>query len=468
MRGYRNRYYLPALYEAETYVAGRLELMLKIACPEPKNYDAAIAALERRLDITYESSQRKAISMAMQNRVFILTGGPGTGKTTTLDGLLEVLEGEDEKVALAAPTGRAAKRMAEICGRSAKTIHRLLEVDWAGESSGGDTIKFKRNEKNLLRFDTIILDEASMVDIRLMQSLLRAMKMSCRLILVGDPDQLPSVGAGNLLRDLIASDTVPCIHLSEIFRQAKESHIVVSSHSIVRGDMPDLSVRDRDMFCLRGDTYESVAETALDLCANRLVKAYGYSPLWDIQVISPTRKGALGTMELNRRLQEKLNPPDPSRTQHKFGTIILREQDKVMQVKNNYDITWRHDDGRNGTGVFNGDIGVIEMIDRPSQTILIRYDDRLATYNFEMVDEIEHAYAITVHKSQGSEFEAVVMPLGAFHPTLHYRNLLYTAVTRAKKLLILLGRQDTVYRMVENDRKTLRYTNLAAFLRRVY
>ncbi|MCL2069221.1 MAG: ATP-dependent RecD-like DNA helicase [Oscillospiraceae bacterium] len=456
--------YLPALYEAETYVAGRIELMLKIACPEPKNYENAITALENRLDITYENAQRGAISMAMQNRVFILTGGPGTGKTTALNGLLELLEDEGEKVALAAPTGRAAKRMAEICGRDAKTIHRLLEVDFNDGSS--DTIKFKRNEKNLLRFDTVILDETSMVDIRLMHSLMRAMKMNCRLILVGDPDQLPSVGAGNLLRDLIASDAIPCIHLSEIFRQAKESHIVVSSHSIVRGDMPDLSVRDRDMFFLRGEDSESVVQTVLDLCSSRLPNAYGYSPLWDIQVISPTRKGALGTMELNRRLQEKLNPPDSKLASHKFGTIILREQDKVMQVKNNYDITWQNDSGRGGTGVFNGDIGVIEMIDRPSQTILIRYDDRLATYSFDMAHEIEHAYAITVHKSQGSEFAAVVMPLGSFHPTLHYRNLLYTAVTRAKKLLIMLGRQDTVYRMVENDRKTLRYTNLAAFLRK--
>jgi exodeoxyribonuclease V alpha subunit len=225
-------------------------------------------------------------------------------------------------------------------------------------------------------------------------------------------------------------------------------------------------VRDRDLFFLRGQQAESVIQTILDLCARRLPKAYDYSPLWDIQVVAPTRKGALGTMELNRRLQETLNPPDAGRAQHKFGTVTLREQDKVMQVKNNYDIAWRRDDGGQGTGVFNGDIGVVEMIDRPSRTILIRYDERLATYNFDMADQIEHAYAITVHKSQGSEFEAVIIALGPFHEALHYRNLLYTAVTRAKRLLILLGHEETVYRMVENDRKTLRYTNLAALMRK--
>jgi exodeoxyribonuclease V alpha subunit len=304
-----------------------------------------------------------------------------------------------------------------------------------------------------------------MVDCRLMASLVRAMRLSCRLILVGDPDQLPSVGAGNILGDLIASDVIPTVHLSEIFRQARQSHIVVSSHQIVHGEMPDLSKRDSDLFFLRGESYDSVTATVLDLCSKRLPKAYGYSPLWDIQVISPTRKGARGTMELNRRLQERLNPAGEGKTDHRFGSVTFREQDKVMQVKNNYDINYQRDDGASGAGVFNGDIGVIEMIDRPSQTVLIRYDDRVATYSFDMIDEIEHAYAVTVHKSQGSEFEAVVMPLGSYHAILHYRNLLYTAVTRAKRLLIMLGNPETIRLMIENDRKTLRYTNLAALLR---
>ena len=454
--------YLPQIYEAETYTAGRLDLMLKVTSPEPKSYENEIDALERRLDIAYAERQRTAISMALQNQVFILTGGPGTGKTTTLNGILELLEGLGDKVALAAPTGRAAKRMGEICEREAKTIHRLLEVDFREE--GSDAIKFKRNDKNPLRFDTIILDEVSMVDCRLMASLMRAMKLSCRLILVGDPDQLPSVGAGNILGDLIASDVIPTIHLSEIFRQARESHIVVSSHMIVRGEQPDLSRKDSDMFFLRGGSYEQITDTLLELCESRLPKAYNYSPLWDIQVISPTRKGALGTMELNRRLQERLNPPAPGKVDYRFGSVVFREKDKVMQIKNNYDLEWQREMASSGAGVFNGDIGVIEMIDRPSQTILIRYDDRLATYKFDMADEIEHAYAITVHKSQGSEFEAVVMPLGSFHSTLHYRNLLYTAVTRAKRLLVMLGQPETVYSMIENNRKTLRYTNLTAYL----
>lgn len=455
--------YLPSLYEAETYIAGRISMMLKITSPEPKNYSSDISRLEDLLGIEYATNQRQAITMAMQNQVFILTGGPGTGKTTTLNGIISLLTEEDSKFALAAPTGRAAKRMSEICLKEAKTIHRLLEVDFRDDSS--DLVKFKRNEKNPLNYDTIILDEVSMVDTRLMASLMKAIKLSCRLILVGDPNQLPSVGAGNIMGDLINSDVVPTVHLNEIFRQAEQSHIVVSSHKIVSGDLPDLSKKDSDLFFIPAQTYESATETLLDLCHRRLPKAYKFSPLWDIQVISPTRKGALGTAELNRRLQEKLNPASGSKDEHKFGTRILREQDKVMQIKNNYDINWRRDDGVCGTGVFNGDIGVVELIDRPSQTVLIRYDDKVATYTFDMVDEIEHAYAVTVHKSQGSEFDAVIMPVGSFNKTLHYRNLLYTGVTRAKKLLILLGSKDTIYGMVYNDRKTKRYTNLAEFLK---
>ncbi|MFV0401647.1 MAG: ATP-dependent RecD-like DNA helicase [Oscillospiraceae bacterium] len=460
--------YLPEMYEAETYIAGRIDILLHSASPEPVSWEKEIDGLEKELGISYADLQRKAISMALQNNIFILTGGPGTGKTTTLGAILTLLERTGDKVALAAPTGRAAKRMSEVCGREAKTIHRLLEVDFRDDDS--DQVKFKRNDKNPLRLDTIILDEVSMVDTRLLCSLMRAMKLGCRLILVGDPDQLPSVGAGNILRDLITSDVVPMVHLSEIFRQAQQSHIVTSSHEIVRGEYPDLSIRDSDLFFLRQGSYEETMETVLNLCQTRLPKAYGYSPLWDIQVIAPSRVGALGTVELNRRLQERLNPFTPARVEHRFGSVTLREKDKVMQVRNNYDIIWRRDEdaengGEEGTGVFNGDIGIIEMIDRPSQSILIRYDDRVAEYRFDMADEIEHAYAITVHKSQGSEFAAVVMPLMNYHPKLYYRNILYTAVTRARSLMILLGQQQTISRMVDNHRKVLRYTNLAAFLK---
>ncbi|MDL2233997.1 ATP-dependent RecD-like DNA helicase [Ruminococcaceae bacterium OttesenSCG-928-L11] len=454
--------YLPDMYESETYIAGRIGLMLGIAPPEPASREKQIDALEQRLGITYAALQRKAITMALDNNIFILTGGPGTGKTTTLNGILGLLEESGAKVTLAAPTGRAAKRMAELCGREAKTIHRLLEVDYRDDNSPG--IKFKRNEKNPLRQDTVILDEVSMVDTKLLHSLMRAMRLSARLILVGDPDQLPSVGAGNILQDLIASDIIPMVHLSEIFRQAQESSIVSNAHRIVRGEDPDLAQRDNDFFFMRQPTYEKITQTVVDLCLTRLPKAYQYSPLWDIQVIVPSRIGALGTVELNRVLQDALNPANQGKIDYKFGSVTFREQDKVMQVRNNYDIVWKKDDGENGTGVFNGDIGIIEMIDRASRTLLVRYDDRVAEYTFDMADEMEHAYAITVHKSQGSEFEAVVMPLMRFHQKLYYRNILYTAVTRARRMMIILGQPDTVSAMVQNHRKVLRYTNLARFL----
>ena len=459
--GGREFIYLPSLYQAETYVAGRMQLMLNSAPPRETNRDDEIDSLENRLSITYAARQRRAISMALENNLFILTGGPGTGKTTTLNAILTLLVEGGEKVALAAPTGRAAKRMSEITGQEATTIHRLLEVDFRDEH---DLKRFRRDEKNPLRQTTIILDEVSMVDTMLMHSLCKAMRLNCRLILVGDADQLPSVGAGNILRDLIDSDIVPCVHLNEIFRQAKESLIVSSAHQIVRGNDPPLNIRDNDFFFIEKNSYKSTANTVVDLCVKRLPNAYGYSAMWDIQVIVPSRVGALGTSELNRILQENLNPPDKSKIDYCFGTITLRENDKVMQIKNNYDISWKKDDGAQGTGIFNGDIGIIEMIDRPSQTILIRFEDKVAQYSFDMASEIEHAYAITVHKSQGSEFEAVIMPLMNYHEKLYYRNILYTAVTRAKKILIILGKPETVYRTVANHRKVLRYTNLAHFL----
>jgi len=454
--------YLPQLYESETYIAGRIHLMLSGNPPEKKSYAGQIDALEERLGIRYADMQRRAIEMGLQNQVFILTGGPGTGKTTTLNALLTLLEEQKEKVVLAAPTGRAAKRMSEVTHRDAKTIHRLLEVDFRDQN---DRHKFKRDEKNPLPCTAVILDEVSMVDTRLLHSLMKALRLSCRVILVGDPDQLPSVGPGNILRDLIQSDVVPMVQLTEIFRQAARSAIVESAHQIVRGENPNLGIRDNDFFFLKQPSYEATLQTVAALCKTRLPGAYGFSSMWDIQVIAPSRVGALGTVELNRALQGVLNPADLQRSEYKSGNVILREADKVMQVRNNYDILWTRDDGAGGTGVFNGDIGVIQMIDRPSQTILIRYDDRVAQYTFDMANEIEHAYAITVHKSQGSEFEAVIMPLMNYHPKLYYRNLLYTGVTRAKKLMIMLGQPETVCRMVANHRKILRYTNLAGFVR---
>lgn len=453
--------YLPEYYEAETYIAGRIGMMLRINLPTPKEFEKEIDSEEQRLEIEYASLQRRAMGMALSSNVFILTGGPGTGKTTTLKGILSILEQKGEKVLLAAPTGRAAKRMSEVTNHEAQTIHRLLEVDFR---DGTDRLTFKRNEKNPLRADTIILDEVSMVDTLLLHHLFKAMSVTTRLILVGDPDQLPSVGAGNVLRDLIDSDIIPTMHLNEIFRQARTSQIVSSAHQIVHGDAPNLDVRDSDFFFMRRPSYEATAATVIELCATRLPQAYKFSPLWDIQVIAPSRIGALGTIELNRMLQERLNPAAAGRTEQKFGALVLREQDKVMQVRNNYDIPWNRDDGEGGAGIFNGDIGVIEMIDRPSRSILVRYEDRVAEYNFDMATDLEHAYAITVHKSQGSEFEAVIMPLMSYHSKLYYRNILYTGVTRARQIMIILGEQETVHRMVANHRKVLRYTGLVHLL----
>ncbi len=453
--------YLPEQYAAECYAADRLALMLRFPAQEQPVSAEEIELLEEELSIAYADRQRSAIAASVDQPMLILTGGPGTGKTTTLNGIITLFERRAMKVALAAPTGRAAKRLSEVTGREAKTIHRLLEVDFGSEAG---TPRFKRNERNPLPYDAVVVDEMSMVDAVLFQSLLKAVRTTSRLVLVGDPDQLPSVGAGNVLRDLIDSDTVACIHLDEVFRQAANSLIVTSAHRIVSGDLPELSRRDADFFFLPAPSFEQAAVTVADLCARRLPKAYGYSPVRDIQVIAPTKQGAAGTIELNRRLQEALNPAAPRKKEHQFGSLLLREGDKVMQTRNNYDLEWERDDGEEGLGIFNGDIGIIEMIDRSSRSVMIRFDDRRAVYAFDSLGELDLAYAITVHKSQGNEFDAVVMPLVGRHRRLHYRNLLYTAVTRAKRLLVLVGQTDTVAAMVENDRKTLRYTNLSARL----
>ena len=453
--------YLPEYLAAEQYVAARITTALQLQQPEEQDYSKKIDALEARNGIHYAALQRKAIADALNYSLFVLTGGPGTGKTTTINAIIELLEEMELDVALAAPTGRAAKRMSEVTGREAKTIHRLLEVDFTKK----EALTFKRNERNPLSHDVIIVDEMSMVDIPLMRSLLCGVKLNARLILVGDSDQLPSVGPGNVLRDLIQSGIVRTVTLTEIFRQAQKSLIVTNAHAIVRGEMPQLSCRDRDFFFMRREQYESMKQTVVDLCCRRLPKSYGYDPIEDIQVIAPTRVGAVGTNNLNEALQRELNPPSPEKDEVKIAGRTFRTGDKVMQIKNNYDILWSRENGEDGMGVYNGDIGVIKMIDRPSKTILIRFDDREAAYLFDMADQIELAYAVTVHKSQGSEFPAVILPVMRYRRNMHYRNLLYTAVTRAKNQLILLGTEQSVAYMVENDRKTIRYTNLLEMLK---
>ncbi|MBQ8788490.1 MAG: ATP-dependent RecD-like DNA helicase [Oscillospiraceae bacterium] len=458
---YRNerRYiYLPSLFLAETSAAGRLKMMLMGSEEQSSaSLDKTIELLEEELGIEYDSLQKRALKNAVQNHVFVLTGGPGTGKTTTLNALIKLLEQQGDEVMLAAPTGRAAKRLSELTSHEAKTIHRLLEVDYSGNEL---TPVFRRNEKNPLKCDTLIVDEMSMVDTLLFDSLLRALPFHSRLVMVGDSDQLPSVGAGNVLHDLIRSDILPSIKLDTIFRQAAESMIVTNAHDIVNGEYPYLESKDNDFFFLPRQTEAECASAVCQLCEKRLPKAYGFSPLWDIQVLCPGKRGEAGTWNLNIELQKRLNPPDGKKKEFRHGGHLFREGDKVMQTKNDYDMTWSKDDGEIGRGVFNGDIGIIEKMDPIGRMMAIRFDDRVAEYPFDSANELDHAYAVTVHKSQGSEFEAVILPLFEANSRLYYRNLLYTAVTRAKKLLIIVGSAKAVMTMVDNNRKSGRFTNL--------
>lgn len=453
--------FLPIYYLSESYIANRITKMLQDETEHPDDVEALLHSQEKALSINYARLQKTAIRQALTQNVFILTGGPGTGKTTTLNGIISLYEAQNMRVLLAAPTGRAAQRMSEVTGREAKTIHRLLEVAF----SDNDIPKFQRNEENPLKADVVIVDEISMVDVILFASLLRAMPPHCRLILVGDSDQLPSVGAGRVLKDLSADDFVPTVKLTEVFRQAAESMIVTNAHLIVKGELPELHHRHNDFFFLHRDSAEQTSDTVVDLCARRLPKAYGVSPMHDIQVLCPGRKGENGTFELNRRLQAVLNPPDKNRGECRFAGVIFRQGDRVMQIKNNYDIMWVKDNGENGLGIYNGDIGQIVAVDRFSSLLRVRFDDREVDYPFEMLPELEHAYAITVHKSQGSEYKMAVLPLFKYFDKLYYRNLLYTAVTRAKENLIIVGDEQAVARMVQNNRKIERYTALAPFLK---
>lgn len=455
--------YLPIYFTAQQYIASRLQLMLLTALDKMQRVDETIDQIEREKGICYEDLQRRAIQQAVENGVFILTGGPGTGKTTTLNGMIEVLEQQGLRVALAAPTGRAAKRLAEVTGREAKTIHRLLEVSVGYARSG--KLEFVHNEQNPIDADAVIVDEMSMVDTLLFDALLRGLKPTAKLIMVGDFHQLPSVGAGNILHDLIESDTIPTVELTRIFRQAAQSLIVTNAHYIVQGVMPDLSKRDNDFFFMPQTDLAAASELICDLCCRRLPNSYGFSPIEDIQVLCPSRKGELGVGELNSRLQSQLNPPGEGKVEFKSGPLLYRTGDKVMQIRNNYDISWTRGDEK-GAGIFNGDIGIVQMIDRGSRTMLIDFDGRMVYYSFDMLNELELAYAVTVHKSQGSEFEAIILPVMGGFDKLYFRNLLYTAVTRAKKILIIVGQKSRVEFMVKNDKKMLRYTGLKGMLQK--
>ncbi len=453
--------FLPSVYAAEKNIADRMKVMLAFPPPKGRPVEEDIDEIEKRQNIKFEEKQRLAIMTAVKKGLLVLTGGPGTGKTTTLNGIIELYEKRKLRVLLAAPTGRAAKRMSEVTGREAKTLHRLLEVVWGDN----DRQTFQRNLQNPLEADAVIIDELSMVDVHLFWGLLDALPLGCRLVMVGDSDQLPPVGAGNVLHDIIKSELLPVVTLDEVFRQALESLIVTNAHKIVNGEYPDLSRTDKDFFFMQREGLISAASTVLDLYTHRLPKAYGYNPINDIQILCPSRKGELGTVRLNQSLQKMLNPPSKDKEEFSVAGRILREGDKVMQIKNNYDIVWTK--GRQtSTGIFNGDIGTILVINPTRKTIKISFDDKIAVYPFENAKELEHAYAITVHKSQGCEFEAVIMPVCGVVAQLSYRNLLYTAVTRAKTRMILVGSASQVKAMVDNDKKTKRYSSLCCFLKR--
>lgn len=455
--------YINRFYEAERSIAGRL-LRLDRTCVRYRVEDMEPLVNRAMLEsgLEYAAMQRKAIFEAASSGVLIITGGPGTGKTTIIKALIRIYESMGCEVALAAPTGRAAKRMAESTACEARTIHRLLEVEFRDEADGDEGATFARNEHNLLDADIIIIDEASMIDMFLMQALLAAIRPGARLVLLGDCDQLPSVGAGNVLHDLINSGCFNIVRLTEIFRQGSESLIVTNAHRINRGEMPVTDARDKDFFFMKREG-GALISTLAEVTAKRLPATYGVSAFDKIQVITPTRKGAAGTETLNQLLQAELNPPAKDKAEKKFRNVVFREGDKVMQIRNNYDLTW-DEDGKERFGIYNGDIGVIGKIYDRQSYMMVSFDGRKVKYGFDLLEDLELAYAITVHKSQGSEYPFVVMPVTDFPPMLMTRNLLYTAVTRAKTMAVLIGREDALSRMVENDREAVRYTGLCDML----
>ncbi len=452
--------FLPSSLRDEKRIAERMGIVAKFPPPRMSTLAQTIDDIEYENNIKYEDLQRMAIATAANKGLLILTGGPGTGKTTTIKGIIKVFEKQNLDIALAAPTGRAAKRMTELTGKEAKTIHRLLEVEWDED----DKPVFRRDVKNPLDCNALILDELSMVDISLFASLLDALPLGCRLILVGDSDQLPPVGPGNVLHDLIKAEVLPVVELNKVFRQAMESKIISNAHKIVVGEMPDLKNDGKDFFHMERTSPFLTAETVAELCATRLKTAYGWDPLSDIQVICPSKKGETGTINLNKILQNLLNPRDNKKQEIIIAGQLFREGDKVMQTKNNYNIEWESEDEK-GTGIFNGDIGILDKIDAKSGLATINFDGRIAELPAEHLADLDLSYAITVHKSQGSEFKAVIIPAMGVVPNLAYRNLLYTAVTRAKDMLITVGSGELIYNMTANDRKAKRYSALSHFLK---
>jgi len=452
-----NVVYLPQMYEAELYCTQRLTALARQRIPQPHGLDSKLRKIAKESGIQYSEEQEQAIREAAASGVLLITGGPGTGKTTILNAILSLLGQLQLRCLLAAPTGRAAKRLTEVTGEEASTIHRLLEATI--DPATGKMV-FLKDEDNPLKCDAVIVDEMSMVDVQLLHSLLRAIPHGKRLILVGDPDQLPPVGPGFPFSDMLRSGALPMVRLTEIFRQAQQSLIVMNAHRVNRGELPELKSVSSDFFFMRRQSEDAVAQTVRDLCATRLPKNMGI-PASEIQVLTPTRKGAVGTAELNIRLQEALNPPSPEKKERQYGGFTFREGDRVMQIRNNYDIMWKKPDGSTvGTGIFNGDVGTITAIDPSMEMLTVVFDDREAEYEFSQLGELEPAYAMTVHKSQGSEYRAVILTAWNGSPYLLSRSILYTAITRARELLIIVGREETVAVMTENAKKNRRYTGL--------
>ena len=456
--------YLPSLYHAESDAAEHIARMCKRKFDETVNIPALISTLEKQLGIQYAPLQRKTLKLALENQIIVITGGPGTGKTTSIRAILAMFDRLGLKTLLTAPTGRAAKRMTELTGQESSTVHRLLEAKF---SDDGETVVFAKNESDRLDCDAVILDECSMVDIVLMDALLSALPPDARLVMVGDADQLPSVGPGNVFSAVIRSQVVPTIRLTEIFRQNEGSRIVRNAHMINKGEHPNLSENAGDFFRLKRLEAGSTVDTIAELCSVRLPGKMGIPPE-DIQVLSPTRRGELGTVSLNKRLQQVLNPPRKDKKEKAFGDVVFREGDRVMQIKNNYDILWQNESRTAaGSGIYNGDIGTILSIDMDSESLSVNFDGRIASYGFDSLIELEHAWAMTVHKSQGSEYRAVILSLSPGSQMLLTRDVLYTAVTRAKELLIMVGDDATAYKMIDNFRQSKRYSALRVRLRKL-
>ena len=449
--------YLPELYEAETYLASRLTEMSRMPTGFDENLSSAVYELERDNAITYAPAQKEAFELALKNRFLMITGGPGTGKTCCIRGILDLFDRFGIQTLLAAPTGRAAKRMTQLTGRDAFTVHRLLG---ARRDDGGEKTVFTKKEDDPLDCNAVVLDESSMVDLLLLDALLRAIPPHARLIMVGDKDQLPPIGPGNVFQNLLESGVFPTVRFTEIFRQSAGSKIVENAHLINAGQDPDFSANKGDFFCLKRQEASSSLQTVTELCSVRLPNRMNI-PQEEIQILSPTRRGELGTAALNRQLQQVLNPHAREKAEQQFGDVVFREGDRVMQIRNNYDLLWHNaDETASGVGIYNGDIGYIRRIDSENESLLIDFDGKIALYSFSNLNELEHAWAVTVHKSQGSEFKAVILALSSSSRMLLARSVLYTGVTRARDLLILVGDDAVARYMIRNCTRSSRFTFL--------